>query len=113
MTQTDEIRQVLSQAPEEVSIEEMVDETGSPLNQPVIEKDIGGISGAREATEEEHKDLQAPYEYEPQDVSEDMSDAPEQEISEGSPDENMGNSPGYRTTGGPCPTGSRHHAWHG
>ena len=37
-----EVKDVLTTAPEEITFESIQGEDSSPLNQPVIEKDIGG-----------------------------------------------------------------------
>lgn len=46
-----EVKDALTTAPEEITFEDIQSEQNSPLNQPVIEKDIGG---ERPITEQEH-----------------------------------------------------------
>ncbi|MEO9870375.1 MAG: hypothetical protein ABJQ69_03670 [Ekhidna sp.] len=79
-----EVQEVLTNQ-HEVQFEDIADETSSPLNQPVVEKDIVGIANRKPETEEHEGS--SPPDDEPENTtdSDDRShslDAPEQQIAD-------------------------------
>ena len=82
-----EILAALDQHPDNIPLEQIMDEDNSPLNQPVVEKDIGGNKQKEEHPEETEQSTQETNN--PTNPWGNANDAPEQEINEDYDEDNV------------------------